>query len=292
VSEKGSFIERNHFLFRRLHSLSGIVPIGVFLIIHLLTNSSVIWGKLGLREAGVGKGFTEGGTTYFWEEVRWINTQIPHLLLTEILLWSAIAFHSVLGFYYATTASKNTEQYPYMGNRRYLLQRISGYFGIAFIFYHVATLRWGWSFLVPGGTKWSAEFASSTLAATLRGGEQYTAMGVAVSLFYFLGVSLLVFHFANGLWTAAIRWGLTVSRRAQVRWGYVCAAIGITMLAWGWSGVVGFAMLRPSEIREIELKLSGEGARETKASERAEPVADASGEPGAPGVTGAERSGG
>ena len=24
---------------------------------------------------------------------------------------------------------------------------------------------------------------------------------------YFLGVSLLVFHFANGLWTAAITWG-------------------------------------------------------------------------------------
>ena len=66
--------------------------------------------------------------------------------------------------------------------------------------------------------------------------------GVLVSIFYLLGVSLLVFHFANGVWTAAITWGLTVSEHAQKKWGYVCAALGAGMMLAAWSAL-GSAML-------------------------------------------------
>ena len=38
----GSFLERNEFLLRRLHSLSGIVPVGAYMVIHLITNASVL----------------------------------------------------------------------------------------------------------------------------------------------------------------------------------------------------------------------------------------------------------
>jgi succinate dehydrogenase/fumarate reductase cytochrome b subunit len=38
------FLDRHYFLIRRLHSLSGVFPIGVFLFPHLLTNSSIVWG--------------------------------------------------------------------------------------------------------------------------------------------------------------------------------------------------------------------------------------------------------
>ncbi|MBX3381575.1 MAG: hypothetical protein KF805_15880 [Phycisphaeraceae bacterium] len=255
------FFERHYFLLRRLHSLSGILPIGVFLINHLLTNSSAAWGALVLREGGeaaaVAPWWVRGGE-YFWREVRWINTQVPNLVLIEIALWGAIAFHSILGFYYAFSGSSNTHRYAYQANRRYRLQRISGYLGILFIFYHVATLRWGWTFLIPGGTVWSHEYAASTLALVLRGGTSgITTAGLAVSIAYFLGVTLLVFHFANGLWTAAITWGLTISVPAQRRWGYACAGLGAMLMIMGWVSIFTFATADPAKLREMEQRIGG-----------------------------------
>ena len=250
-----SWYERNYFLLRRLHSLTGIVPIGVFLMVHLLTNSSILWGKFGLRAEGAGETFVSGGVHYFHKEVVWINEQVPHLLLIEITLWVSIAFHSILGVVYALTGKANTARYAYQSNWRYTLQRITGYFGIFFIFYHIATLRWGWTFLVPGGTQWSHNFAASSLAAALQGGtEGMQTRGLIVSLFYLLGITALVFHFANGLWTAAITWGLTVSQQAQKRWGYVCLALGASLMAMAWGSLFGFAFLNVEKAREVELR--------------------------------------
>ncbi|MFT3684902.1 MAG: hypothetical protein QM783_08245 [Phycisphaerales bacterium] len=247
-----SFFQRHYFLLRRLHSLTGIVPIGVFLLAHLLTNSSVAWGKFGLRGEHAELGVREGGVAYFWKEVLWINQQIPHLILVEWVLWISIAYHSILGVFFAMQGKSNVSHYKYQANWRYTLQRISGYVGIFFIFYHVATLRWGWTWLVPGGASWSHNQSASTLAAALRGGENFTAAGLIVSLFYFVGVSLLVFHFANGLWTAAITWGVTVSAKAQKQWGYACAALGAGLMLAAWASVIGFATLSPSQAAVAE----------------------------------------
>lgn len=247
-------MERHHFLLRRLHSLSGIVPIGMFLLSHLTTNSSIVWGMM---NKGAHPGVHAGAAT-FQHEVNFIHS-LPFLLLIEVFgLWLPIAFHAVLGIYYATTGKPNTGSYPYRDNWRYTLQRVSGYLGVLFIFYHVATLRWGWTFLVPGGTKWSADFAASTLAACLQGGTSgITTGGVIVSVGYMIGVSLLVFHLANGLWTAAITWGLTISQASMKRWGYVCAGLGVALMVMAWSAVIGFLTLNYHDARAAELKLHG-----------------------------------
>lgn len=256
TSSSPGFMEKNYFLLRRLHSLTGIVPIGVFLIAHLTTNSSLLWGKWGLRSEGADETIISGGVHYFWKEVQWINNQIPHLLLIEIVLWVSIAFHSILGVYYARTGKANTARYAYQSNWRYSLQRITGYIAIFYIFYHVATLRWGWDFLIPGDAKWSADYAASTLAAALRGSNtDFTAMGVVTSLFYFVGITASVYHFANGLWTAAITWGLTVSAPAQRRWGYVCAMVGVGLMGMAWMSLAGALITPPNEMREVEQRL-------------------------------------
>lgn len=257
---QASWFDRHYFLLRRLHSLSGVVPIGVFLIFHLTTNSSITWGMLDSRKAAYG----HGGVAAYQSEVGFIHNA-PFLLLTEIfVLWLPIAFHSILGLYYARTGKHNLHRYPYQDNWRYSLQRWSGYVGILFIFYHIATLRWGWTFLVPGGTKWDHAYAASTLVAALQGStDGWTGAGLAVSLGYFLGVSLLVFHFANGLWTAAITWGLTISHQAQRRWGRVCVAVGAAMMLAGWSSVLGFMLLDQKSARETEVRvLSGAPAED------------------------------
>jgi succinate dehydrogenase / fumarate reductase cytochrome b subunit len=261
-------LTRHHFLLRRLHSLTGIVPIGVFLIAHLVTNSSLAWGKFGLRGQMPETSITQGGIAYFQKEVAWINEQVPHLLLIEITLWASIAFHSVLGVVYAMSGRNNLARYPHQDNWRYALQRISGYIGIVFIFYHVATLRWGWNFLVPGGTAWSHHFSASTLAAALRGStDGFTIAGLAVSLLYFVGITLLIFHFANGLWTAAITWGITISAAAQKRWGYVCAALGLGLMAAGWSALGAALLVDPAKAQAVETKILTDHVGPEKAAE-------------------------
>ncbi|MEQ9617273.1 MAG: hypothetical protein RLN60_04485 [Phycisphaerales bacterium] len=245
---------KHYYLLRRLHSLTGIVPVGVFLISHLTTNSSIVWGMINSGKYGD----VHAGAAEFQHEVNFIHA-LPFLILIEIFgLWLPIAFHSVLGFYYATTGKSNLPRYDYQANWRYTLQRISGYVGILFIFYHVATLRWGWSFLVPGGTEWSAEAAASTMAMALQGSaEGFTTAGLFVAIFYMLGVSLLVFHFANGLWTAAITWGVTVTAKAQKRWGVMCAGFGVALMGAAWSAVIGFALLDVQDARDAEHHVNG-----------------------------------
>lgn len=252
VQPASGFLDKNYFLLRRLHSLTGIVPIGVFLISHLLTNASIVWGRFDSREAEYG----HAGAAVFQKEVNFIHS-LPFLLLIEIFgLWLPILFHSALGVVYAMSGKSNTQRYAYQDNWRYTLQRISGYIGIAFIFYHLATLRWGWTFLVPGKTAWSAEFAGSTMAKVMQGGENgVTFLAVIVALFYFLGVSLLVFHFANGLWTAAITWGLTISARSQKRWGVACLGLGASLMAMAWAAILGFLVLDVKKAEEAEAKI-------------------------------------
>ncbi|MCA9279065.1 MAG: hypothetical protein H6815_13895 [Phycisphaeraceae bacterium] len=252
TQRSGSFFDRHYFLFRRLHSLSGILPIGVFLIAHLTTNSSLMWGKFASRGEHSELGVLDGGVAYFQKEVSWINEQVPHLFLIETVLWVSILFHAVLGVYYARTGKSNTKRYAYQDNRRYALQRFTGYFAILYIFYHVATLRWGWDFLVPGGTKWSHEFAASTLAMALRGGSDWTLAGMGISLFYFLGITACVYHFANGLWTAAITWGITVSAPAQRRWGMACLGLGVVLMGMAWMSLAGALLLDVNSARHVE----------------------------------------
>jgi len=250
VGKTIGFIERNHFLLRRLHSLTGIIPIGAFLIVHLTTNSSIVWGMLDTGKSAHG----HAGAATFQHEVNFIHS-LPFLLIIEIAgLWIPIAFHALLGIYYATTGRSNVSHYGYGANIRYTLQRLSGYVGLLFIFYHVATLRWGWN--LPFSSGFNAEAAASTTALALRGGvEQLGVPAVVVGAAYLIGVSLLVFHFANGLWTAAITWGLTVSEGAQRRWGYICAAVGVVLMGMAWAATAGFLLVDVEQARAAEVHI-------------------------------------
>jgi succinate dehydrogenase/fumarate reductase cytochrome b subunit len=149
------FLDRHYLLLRRLHSLLGIFPVGVYLFPHLITNSSIMWGRWltpthltegqldHLANAGIA---TDTGVEMFQHEVNFIHG-LPALVLIEIgLIMVPIAFHALLGIWFALGAGANVQHYGYQGNWRYLLQRISGYIGVAFIFMHITSLRFGWTY--------------------------------------------------------------------------------------------------------------------------------------------------
>ena len=73
-----------------------------------------------------------------------------------------------------------------------------------------------------------------------------------MAAFYLVCVLALVFHFANGLWTAAITWGLTISSGAQRRWGQVCAGVGIVLAVAGVLSVYGFSTLDVDTAKAVE----------------------------------------
>lgn len=219
-----SLLSRYHFLLRRLHSLSGILPVGLFVIMHLFTNAQIIWGQ----EEG------SAGHSVFQHEVDFIHS-MPALLFIEIALWGSIAFHAVLGFWYTFTGKQNVKHYAYKDNWRYTLQRITGIIALVFIFLHIATLRWRWDmfgwytpFWAHGGVVNGETFGEDVPMSI-----PYTAYALQYSwlvvIFYFIGVMSVVYHWANGLWTAAISWGITTSEAAMKRWGFACLGLFLAL---------------------------------------------------------------
>jgi succinate dehydrogenase / fumarate reductase cytochrome b subunit len=249
AAKKTNFIDRHYHLIRRLHSLSGIVPIGLFLFPHLTTNSSIMWGKAlnGTKFADRGIDAAGAGVATFQHEVEFIHG-LPALIFIEIfVLWLPILFHAGVGVYFAKTGRFNVSRYAYQDNWRYVWQRLSGYLGVLFIFMHVSSLRWGWNYggLMP---TFHADAAASSLATHLQKGSA----GLLMAAFYLVCVLALVFHFANGLWTAAITWGVTVSVAAQKRWGQVCTLVGLSLAGAAIASVFGFATLDPAKAQVIE----------------------------------------
>jgi succinate dehydrogenase / fumarate reductase cytochrome b subunit len=258
-----SFLDRHYHVIRRLHSLSGVFPIGLFLIPHLTTNSSILWGKAlnGAKFEDRGIDAAGAGVATFQHEVDFIHG-LPALIFIEVfVLWLPILFHAGVGVWFARTGRFNTTRYAYQDNWRYVWQRLSGYLGVLFIFMHISSLRWGWNYggLMP---TFEADAAASSLAVHLQKGSA----GLWMAAFYLLCVLALVFHFANGLWTAAITWGVTVSVGAQRRWGQVCAALGLGLAGAAVAAVFGFATLDPEKARAIEIQYqAGQLEREVKA---------------------------
>ncbi len=74
---------------------------------------------------------------------------------------------------------------------------------------------------------------------------------VFVMGFYLLGIWSATFHLANGLWTSAIAWGLTVTEQTQRRWGHVCLGIGIVVLFFGTTAWYAFTV-SPKALRRPE----------------------------------------
>ena len=204
------------FLLRRLHSLTGVVPVGVFLVLHLWTNARALAGE----DAYV-RGVLE-------------IQAIPFLPLVEVAgIGAPLAFHAGYGVVLALRGRPNVAAYPYAHNWLYVLQRASGFVALAFIALHL------WEYRVQ-----KAFYGMQTEAfyGALSANLSSTAWGVPfVALAYLLGTAATVFHFANGLWGFCATWGLTTSRSAQRRSAWLFGALGAILFFVGASTVVHFA---------------------------------------------------
>ena len=224
-----------HFWLRRIHSLAGLA-FGGFVAFHLTVNATSL------------------SPAVYQQEVNNIHALGPNLGFVEFtFIFLPLLIHVLYGLYITSSGVKwNAVHYNYGGNIRYTLQRVSGLVLLVFLAYHLATLhRWGLG-LIYGLTHWSAlssfpwfhmNFAYTSTVDAIKTPYSHNPWFWANILsdgLYFLGVWAAVYHLSNGLWTAAIAWGLTITAKAQRRWGNVCVAIGVVVGIIGtiaWLGV-------------------------------------------------------
>ena len=112
-----------HFLLRRLHSLSGIVPVGAFLLEHFISTP--------LPPA-----------VYAYAEQVSFLTGLPFLIFLEVFgIYLPILYHSLYGFFIWFRGESNIISYPWAGNRMYAAQRWTGAIAFFYMLWHTWTLR-------------------------------------------------------------------------------------------------------------------------------------------------------
>lgn len=209
--------ERRSFILRKVFSLTGVVPIGCFLVMHLWSYSSALNGR---------HAFASDAANASQSAYRWV--------IEALLVWLPLLFHAVYGIIISFEARPNTRAYPYARNWAYVLQRVSGVVVLLFIGYH--------AYRVPiqvalGNLDQDDVFSElcATLSSTVTGGIPAVAVG------YLVGIAAACYHFANGLTNFCFSWGITTSRQASRRVAGVAGLVAIGLFALGASSVVYFA---------------------------------------------------
>lgn len=241
-----SFFLRHEFGIRRLHSLSGIIPLGAYMVVHLATNASLLNGPATFQRAV----YSIHSLGILLPLVEWVFILLPLL------------FHGLLGVWIIRTGRSNSSVYTYTNNRRYTWQRWTGLIALVFLVVHVFHLQ-GWFHM----SIWLDYIARPMGMANFRPYNAASSMALAMDgwlwpTFYLAGVLACVYHLANGLWTAGITWGLWVSPAAQKRATRLCVIIGVLLAVLGMSAWWAAVSLDPAEARTIEdrmYKISVEG---------------------------------
>jgi succinate dehydrogenase / fumarate reductase cytochrome b subunit len=202
--------EGHSFFWRRLHSLTGIVPIGAFLIEHIVSNFEALNGPLA-----------------YAQQVKFLNS----LPLVRVLEWGLIfiplAYHALYGVFIAIRGRSNVNVYPWAGNWMYLSQRVTGIIALLYIVQHLYYQRFTGVMLPehPGAAfhKVQMELSNPWMLAI-----------------YVIAMIATTWHFAYGIWLFAAKWGITPGDKARKRFGYVCAVVGIALCLMGLASMYAF----------------------------------------------------
>ena len=200
---------RDSFVLHKLMSLTGLFPIGFFMIQHLIANSYSLRGRV---------------------EFNTVVSVFGYLPFVAILEWAIvfipILFHGIYGLFIVAEMqgpNGNTAYYGYTRNWLYVLQRWSGVVALVYIGYHTID-TWGLKKVFELQASHEAGYRAISYDAMMWrfGSPMYTA-------FYVVGITAASFHLGNGLFNFGIRWGITIGNAAQ------------RISAFLWSGV-GFAL--------------------------------------------------
>ena len=199
------------FLWRRLHSLLGVIPVGLFLAFHLTLN------------------FTAVGGEEVYNDATGVMELVPHALLLAmewIIIYIPLMFHAFYGVYIAFTATHNTNRFGTFRNWMFKIQRFTGIFLVIFIAWHIFQTRIQKAFGETVDWNMMAEIVDNPLMLA----------------FYIVGILSATFHLANGIWSFLVSWGITQSKSSQKNATYISMAIFVILSVMGVVAICSFAV--------------------------------------------------
>src|SRR5208282_2470471 len=193
------------YLLRKLHSLTGIIPVGAFLAEHFWSNSYALVSRAQYDAKS--------------QELQ----SIPFRILVEwMCIFLPMLFHGGYGIYIGLRGKANVSAYPWVGNWLYTTQRYTGLIAFVYIGWHLYTERW----LTHG---------RSTYADV----EDLLQNPYALA-FMLIGVLASSFHLGVGIWNFLCKWGLAATVRAQRAAGALGAMVGFAFSVVGVLIVLSF----------------------------------------------------
>jgi succinate dehydrogenase / fumarate reductase cytochrome b subunit len=198
------------FLWHKLHSLLGIVPLGAFLLEHLLSNFEA-----------------RNGPAAYGAQVKFLNSLPLVRVLEWVFIFLPILYHAVYGVWIWLRGKSNIVYYPWAGNWMYVAQRYTGLIAFAYILQHVIRQRFMGVSLpehpYAAFAKVQQELANPWMLAV-----------------YIVAMIAICWHFAYGVWLFAAKWGITPGEIARKRFGYVCVALGVLLAVMGLASIWAF----------------------------------------------------
>jgi succinate dehydrogenase / fumarate reductase, cytochrome b subunit len=199
------------FFLRRLHSLTGIIPVGAFLFEHILiSNATAI-----------------SGPEAYARQVTFLGS-LPLVFFLELFgIWLPIAFHALYGFYIWYRGDGNVTEYPWSGNWMYTAQHWTGGIAFLYIVWHTYTMRFT-------GIDLHANPAASF------GKVQAEVFQTPLFLFYVVGLIAASWHFAYGIWLFCAKWGVVSGEKAQKRFLVICVCFFFLLSGVGLASLATF----------------------------------------------------
>lgn len=198
------------FLWHKLHSLLGIIPLGAFLLEHLLSNFEALKGPIA-----------------YGAQVKFLNSLPLVRVLEWVFIFLPLLYHACYGVWIWLRGKSNVVYYPWAGNWLYIAQRYTGLIAFAYILQHVIRQRF-MGIMLPENPyaafhKVQVELANPWMLAV-----------------YIVAMIAICWHFSYGVWLFAAKWGITPGTVARKRFGYLCAALGVALAIMGLVSIWAF----------------------------------------------------
>jgi succinate dehydrogenase / fumarate reductase, cytochrome b subunit len=193
---------------KKLHSLSGVVPLGAFLVLHVWVTASIV-----------------GSRAVYDHQIGFLHSGLFGVLEPLVIL--PLLFHAFYGVVLATRP--RDPEHTYGTDLMAGLQRASGVVVLLFVGLHLWEFRW---------QTWTHGLAESAYSTKLVADLSSTTWGVPwISLGYIAGMAGSVFHLVNGMTSFCTRWGYTRTEATQARARLVFRIAGVLLFAIS-SGIV------------------------------------------------------
>ncbi len=202
-----------YVVLKRIHSITGTIFIGGFLIFHYTLNS------LAKNPKTLNK---------FTNKLH----KFPLLSLIEIFgIFIPLTIHIIIGLILLRT-SKINYNLNYETNYRFILQRITAYIILFTLLFHLKTIRFN---------EYLPKFIKDALNIPYERDFTYEKVNIWFKsalkpiglIIYKLFILSVAYHLSNGLWTASITWGLAKTYEKQKKLRDLSNIAFLLLSLWG-----------------------------------------------------------